>query len=385
MKKRKRKQNIKLLLVTLLFLITIGYATLQTNLSINGISKINNSTWNVYWDNVVVTTGSVIAEEPEIDAAKTTVTYDITLTKPGDFYEFTIDAVNDGSIDAMIELLSSKIKINNESEQDITSTNLPAYLKYSVTYIDGAELSQKQKLDAGTTETYKVRVEYKRDIEESDLPTTEQNLSFTFNITYIQKDNTATTISRGFTGTKYTINIINLEDLGDIETNENIVKIGRKISSSINLYDSLESVIEDADSLINDDLEVIFFKHIIENDIVKESYLGIKIKDNVPQEYSEMQPGIYYLRGGVDEHLLSSKPIYETNKQTIKTIFSNNNFFEGPIEENYKSVNCSNDRYSSDYIDDGIINATINDPIEGLTKTICGIGNNGISFCANQE
>ena len=49
----KNKKKYKLLILVLLILsITIGYAALQSTLSINGTSTINNATWDVHWDNL---------------------------------------------------------------------------------------------------------------------------------------------------------------------------------------------------------------------------------------------------------------------------------------------------------------------------------------------
>ena len=63
MRKKAKKRNITLGIVALLLVVTIGYATLQTNLTINGTSKINNSTWNVHFNNPsAATTGSVMID-----------------------------------------------------------------------------------------------------------------------------------------------------------------------------------------------------------------------------------------------------------------------------------------------------------------------------------
>ena len=161
---------------------------MQSNLNITGTTGINNATWDIHWNNVQVTTGSVtgtnVTTPATIDNLKTTVNYNITLSKPGDYYEFTVDAVNSGTIDGMIDTISSKL--NN-----VEITTLPNYLNYSVTYSDGAELQANQELKTGTTETYKVRVEYKKDISSTDLPGTEQTLNLSFTVTYKQADEDA--------------------------------------------------------------------------------------------------------------------------------------------------------------------------------------------------
>ena len=98
MKKNKRKLNY-LIVIILLLLVSIGYAILSTNLNILGSSQINAPTWDIHWENVSVKSGSVSATTHTIDTNKTTVNYSVTLTIPGDYYEFTVDAVNAGTID----------------------------------------------------------------------------------------------------------------------------------------------------------------------------------------------------------------------------------------------------------------------------------------------
>ncbi len=170
--------------ITLIISITIGYAFLNASLNINGSSKIYNATWNVHFENVQVTSGSVAASTPTIDSSRTTVTYSVHLSKPGDFYEFTVDAKNDGTIDAMIDTILSTL--NNTEIQ-----TLPSYLNYSVSYNNGMPIQSKHELLSGSKETYKVRVEYRTDITANDLPSTNQTLNMSFTVTYVQKDNTS--------------------------------------------------------------------------------------------------------------------------------------------------------------------------------------------------
>ena len=180
---KKTKRRAKYLLLLLILCISVGYAILQSNLTINGTAHMNNPTWDIHWNNVQVTNGSVtgtnVTSPATIDSAKTTVSYSIKLPKPGDFYEFTVDAVNGGTIDGMIDTISSKL---NGTE----ISTLPAYLNYTVTYSDGSSLQANQELKANTSETYKVRVEFKKDITNAQLPASIQILNLSFTVTYKQ-------------------------------------------------------------------------------------------------------------------------------------------------------------------------------------------------------
>lgn len=182
---KKRKHTLIFGILLLILGLGLGYAFLTTTLNINGTTDVDSNTWSIYFDNVQVTSGSVSASTPVIDSSKTTVAFNVHLSKPGDFYEFTVDAVNDGTIDAMIDTITKTV---NEG------IDIPYYLSYIVTYFDGASVSANQPLDAGSTETYKIRVAYKSNIDPEDLPSTNQSLSLSLHITYVQKDSSAVAI-----------------------------------------------------------------------------------------------------------------------------------------------------------------------------------------------
>ena len=185
MREKLRKKNRGLLLVLLLLIVTVGFAALSTNLNINGNSKIFNSTWDIHFNNIRVTPGSVAIGTGDYAAKvdendNTNVNFTITLDKPGDYYEFLVDVVNAGSIDGTIESITSTLKINNDEPFVITKnpSNLPKYILYDVTYSDDTEIQANHELKSGDTETYKVRVEYNKDISSLDLPSSDKTLSF---------------------------------------------------------------------------------------------------------------------------------------------------------------------------------------------------------------
>ncbi len=183
--RHRRKQSLLLVLIILVAFLGIGYAYLTTTLTIAGTADVDRNTWNVFWDNVQVTSGSVtgsqVIQAPTINSSKTTVSFRIRLKDLGEFYEFTVDAKNTGTLDAMISTISK-------------TTNIPAYLKYTVTYSDDIEIAEKQLLSSNSTETYKVRVEYKTDVNPEDLPATAQTVTISFDVTYVQADGTAITV-----------------------------------------------------------------------------------------------------------------------------------------------------------------------------------------------
>ena len=192
--KRNRKQNIRLLALILIILLGIGFAALAANLKIDGTVNVSKTSWDVHFENVAITEGSVTANPaPTSDDTTTTeMTYTINFTKPGDYFEFTTDIVNDGTIDAMVDVVSNNAYANASST---TPISLPTYLTSTVTYDDEVEIAQNQELLHNTREKIKVRVEFKKDIEISDLPSDgDTSIVFKFIGDYKQADENATTV-----------------------------------------------------------------------------------------------------------------------------------------------------------------------------------------------
>lgn len=185
MKKIRRKVN-KPLLYFVFFVfasVTVGYAALSTTLSITGKGTLSKNSWDIHFENLVIVDNgaSAVTTAPTIDSTKTKVSFNITLSKPGDTYEFTVDAVNKGTIDAMLSGFSATS----------LTTDQQKYLTYTVTYSDGATISTKDYLKKGTSETIRVRVRFKDDLTATDLPSSAETLNLTVTFVYVQADSTA--------------------------------------------------------------------------------------------------------------------------------------------------------------------------------------------------
>ena len=202
--KNKKFLNIVLSIIVIsIFTLTVVYAALSTQLTINGNADVVGSTWDVHLENPVVTSGSVSDTLPTI-INSSEATFNATLSVPGDFYEFTIDVVNDGSIDAMIDSVVKTPELTAEQSK---------YFNYDITYQNGESITTKQLVKSGSFVRLNVRLEYKNDLTASDLPTSTVSLSLGFNLVYSQADNNGVEISNNgkkgieFTleGTKYVI------------------------------------------------------------------------------------------------------------------------------------------------------------------------------------
>ena len=115
--------------------------------------------WSVHFDTTSYqeTTGSVAAASKTI--GQTAMNYAVTLTNPGDFYEFTINVVNDGTFDAKLASIT------------LTNSSNDPHIAYSLKYTDdevpantgtytASTNGLTYELDANDVHPVVVRVEY---------------------------------------------------------------------------------------------------------------------------------------------------------------------------------------------------------------------------------
>ena len=184
---RDRKTLYMILSIVLIsiFSLTIFYAALSVTLNIQGSAQVSSANWDIHLDNVKVTSGSVSGTTPSI-TSPTTATFSTTLNMPGDFYEFTIDVVNNGSIDAMIDSVTK--------EPTLTETQAK-YLNYIIEYQNGESINTKQLVSKESFVRLKVRVEFRKDVIASDLPTTSETLNLAFTVNYVQSDGSGSSVN----------------------------------------------------------------------------------------------------------------------------------------------------------------------------------------------
>ena len=172
----KLKNKWKLLVFVLLLVIGVGYAALSANLKIAGTSGVKSNKWIIYFDRIQNESG-VVSTETKITDDKQEVDFNITLNKPGDYYEFDVDTVNDGTIDAMID--SVEFGELDDSVKDLVT--------FDVTYKDGTEIKKCDLLEKESRKTITVKVNYRDDLTQDDLLDEDKSLNLTFTINYVQK------------------------------------------------------------------------------------------------------------------------------------------------------------------------------------------------------
>ena len=194
---RKKKLNKSFIIILVLF-ISIGFAVLSANININSNITFLPQSFNVYFDNLVVNQESSNTDIPSLSNEDKSVSFTTTINEPGDFYEFSFDVINDGTMDAA---LSEVVKSGLTSTQE-------EYLNYTARYYGEREIKVDDILHAGYKEKVIVRVEYKYDIE--DVPSL-GNINFTFGLNYIkrdlQKDYGEETWSIDYTGSEQVLTI----------------------------------------------------------------------------------------------------------------------------------------------------------------------------------
>lgn len=184
------KKNISYSSITILLLavavvvMSIGFAEFSDRLEINGTAEVGMSSWDVGFDedSFSATAGSV-----EVDAGddglvlgKLSMSYNVTLSKPGDFYEFTININNSGTFNATLTGITMSALTEAQKK----------YLTYEVTY-DKTTYTETQTglalaLNSSTVVPVKVRVAYVQPANASDLPAKAEEVTLNVSFDYSQ-------------------------------------------------------------------------------------------------------------------------------------------------------------------------------------------------------
>lgn len=187
MKKERNVQNIVIMaLAAVIVVMSVGYALYNQTLNINGKATFNKAVWDVHFDTDTFSETSTIKSTTN-SVQNTTISYEVTLEKPGDTYSFTVNAKNFGTIDAKATKL--------------TLTGLDAaqqkYITYKVSY-NGTEYTSTSDLDvalaSGASHPVVVTVSYILPENANDLPTSD-NVTVDLDVSIDYVDTVSTTAS----------------------------------------------------------------------------------------------------------------------------------------------------------------------------------------------
>lgn len=183
----EKKRNGQIIIIAVLsfaiLFMSIGFAAYSDTLTIEGTATVVASKWSVHFD-----TESYDESDGSVEATSKSIqdlaaTYAVTLTKPTDFYEFTIDVVNDGTFDALLKSIT------------LTSldTDKQKYLSYEVKYGNSTYTTTNSTLsialDSGASETVTVTVRYLEPSDSDDLPASNVDVSLSVALGYEQAAN----------------------------------------------------------------------------------------------------------------------------------------------------------------------------------------------------
>ncbi|MBR3134896.1 MAG: hypothetical protein IKG56_05500 [Clostridia bacterium] len=182
--KKKKERGILILLIVGVLIMSVGFALYTTTLNINGTVNVKGSPWNVHYDKsygtngISTTSGSVSATSQTINTDDTNFAFTVTLEKPGDYYEATLKAYNEGSMDAILK----SVTLGGVSSAQ------QAYLSYTVTYGEDTYTTTttglNDSLAAGAKKDVVVRIEYLQPAQQSSLPTSDVTVNVTGGLLY---------------------------------------------------------------------------------------------------------------------------------------------------------------------------------------------------------
>jgi len=176
-KQGRMTRNMAVLAVIVAILaMSVGFAALQQSLAITGTTTVRASTWSISFANLrapILTGGATIDRPATLIINSTTLTFEVSLGKPGDSVEYTFDVRNNGDINAKIGTVNLT-GVSAAQGMNVT---------YTVTYSDGTPVLANDALAAGQTRTLTLKLSYDNVpvLSAVDVP-----LNLGANITYVQ-------------------------------------------------------------------------------------------------------------------------------------------------------------------------------------------------------
>ncbi len=162
---------------------SVGFAAYSQQLNINGAATVAANKWSIHFkeNSIQQVQGSVAAESATIDTSTTSASFKAKLQKPGDYYAFSVDVINDGTFNALLKSVTMS---------DLTEAQ-QKYLKFSVKYNNDSEWfgttsDINEALTVGQTRNVIVRVEYVAPENAADLPSEDVTASMTVALNYEQ-------------------------------------------------------------------------------------------------------------------------------------------------------------------------------------------------------
>lgn len=132
-------------LMILIIILIAGLLSIKFIYHINHEKVDTAYMWNINFNNLQVTEGS---KEGKINLSNNTLTLDVTLEKETEYYEFTLDIENKGTLNAQLKNIN--LAIDNPKN----------ILTYQLNYLDGSTPKINDIINSNTIQTIIVRIEY---------------------------------------------------------------------------------------------------------------------------------------------------------------------------------------------------------------------------------
>ena len=188
MEKERTKALVIVVMLIVVAGLTVAFASLSSVLNIKGTAYLDAAKWGIKFENLsepvgvgtATTTG--IAKIEETKSAEI-AGINVSLSTPGDKVVYTVDLVNEGTINAKIDKIE-KTELTEEQQK---------YLTFKVTDKDYNEVSEGDILSSGETKKLVITIEFIKDLTKEDLPTNTSTISLSYKLNFVQTDDAKTT------------------------------------------------------------------------------------------------------------------------------------------------------------------------------------------------
>lgn len=176
MKKDKNRNSVIIsCLVVAIIAMSVGYAALAQQLTINGTAGTGDASWAIEFEsitkNTTLTSTEGVTEVAQPTASGTSATFDVTLDKPGTKIVYDVVVKNAGTIDATYVSMSGV---------DEANTAEPTEIQYTVEKTDA-----DKDLLSEAKDTYRVTIEWPASSTTVNTETTSKTATIHFD--YEQK------------------------------------------------------------------------------------------------------------------------------------------------------------------------------------------------------
>lgn len=200
--KVKNLENIILSVLAICLIgITIAYATLSQNLDISGVATVKKGEWNIHFTKLLTpkSEGDATAGKAVLNGDSTVITIsDGILSAPGDKITYEFDVINEGDIDAEVELTSTQME-NCRAENGTDVTNFCNKIEFELFYKDTkTPVAKGDKLLGKEEKTLNLVITYDKNRDLTSLPTSPiilSDITSIINYTMIRGNSSSTTPS----------------------------------------------------------------------------------------------------------------------------------------------------------------------------------------------